>query len=115
MEYIRNLEEIRKSHQKLYEEDIVYKTLVDNYIKASIEVDVKRTRKKEIIDTSKVSEAINALAKYKEELNKKNALAFVEYLNITKEDLRDMIIEQIIPTEIVLKMCKFKKILGGDE
>ena len=117
MVYIDDLDEVRKSHNDLYNDDIVYKTLVDNYIKASIEVDKKksRTKENEFVDTSKVSEAINALAKYKDEITNKNALAFVEYLNITNEDLRDMIRQGIIPVEIVLKMCKFKGILGGDE
>ena len=111
------IKEVQQSHQKLYEEDIIYKTLVDNYIKASIECDKKKSqaKKNETIDTSKVSEAINALAKYKDEITNKNALAFVEYLNITNEDLRDMIRQGIIPTKIVLEMCKFKGILGGDE
>ena len=81
MNYDKMLEEARKNSEKLYNEDIVYKTLVDNYIQASIECDKKqlKTKKGEEVDSSKVSEAINALAKYKDELHRKCVLEFVKY------------------------------------
>lgn len=115
MNYEQMLEEARKSSDKLYSSDIVYKTLVDNYIQASVECDKKqlKAKKNEKIDTSKVSEAINALAKYKDELHRKYVLKFVEYINISNEDIRDMLCEGIIDYKTMEKILKFKGIINN--
>lgn len=115
MNYDEMLNEARKSSEKLYNDDIVYKTLVDNYIQASIEYDKKqlKAKKNENVDSSKVSEAINALAKYKDELHRKNVLALVEYINLTNEDIRDMMCEGILDSKVIEKILKFKKIIGN--
>ena len=113
MNYDKMLEDARQSSEKLYSEDIVYKTLVDNYIQASIECDKKqlKAKKNEKVDSSKVSEAINALAKYKDELHRKSVLEFVEYINLTNEDIRDMMCEGILDSKIIEKILKFKGII----
>lgn len=113
MNYDEMLNEARKSSEKLYNDDIVYKTLVDNYIQTSIEYDKKQLKanKNEKVDSSKVSEAINALAKYKDELHRKYVLEFVEYINISKEDFRDMLCEGIIDYKTMEKILKFKRII----
>lgn len=113
MNYDKMLEEARKSSEKLYNEDIVYKTLVDNYVQVSIEYDIKqlKAKKNEKVDSSKVSEAINALAKYKDELHRKYVLEFVEYIDLTKEDIRDMICEGILDSNVIEKILKFKGII----
>ena len=113
MDYKTMIEEAQKDNDKLYNEDIIYKTLVDNYIQASIEYDKKqvKAKKNENIDSSKVSEAINALARYKDGLHKKFVLGFVKELDITDEDIRDMICENIIDTKTLKNILKFKGIV----
>ena len=116
MNYDEMLNEARKSSEKLYNEDIVYKTLVDNYIKASIEYDKKqlKAKKNEEIDSSKVSEAINALAKYKDELHREYVLNFVKEINLTNEDIRDMICDGILNSKILKDILKFKGLIKSE-
>lgn len=119
MDFDKILNDARKSSEVLYNEDIVYKTLVDNYIQASIDYDKKQSKakKNEKIDSSRVSESINALAKYKDVLHKKNVLAFVEYINLTNEDIRDMMCNGILDSKVIIAILKFKGIIKseGDE
>ena len=100
----------RTNHQRLYEEDIIYKSLVDNHIKESIKYEKKLTssKKDESVDSSEYVKAANAIHTYTEELIDKKVLEIVKSVNITNEDLRDMIRQNIIPPSIVAKMFKFK-------
>ena len=100
----------KTNHQRLYEEDIIYKSLVDNYIKESIKYEKKlaSSKKGESVDCSEYVKAANAIHTYTEELIDKKVLEIVKSVNITNEDLRDMIRQNIIPTSIVAKMFKFK-------
>lgn len=110
MNYDKMLEYARKNSEKLYNDDIVYKTLVDNYIQASMEY-VKKSKKNEKADSSKISESINAISKYKDELHKKWILEFVEYINLTNEDIRDMIYQGILDSKVIKEILKFKGII----
>lgn len=116
MNYDEMLNEARKSNEKLYNDDIVYKTLVDNYIQASIEYDEKqlKAKKNEKIDSSKVSEAINALAKYKDKLHREFVLNFVKEINLTNEDIRDMICDGILDNKILKNILKFKGLIKSE-
>lgn len=90
------IEEAQKNSEKLYNTDIVYKTLVDNYVKSN--------------DDNR-SQSINALATYTNELHKEYILNFVKSLNITNEDIRDMIYNHLIDAETIEKILKFKGII----
>lgn len=116
MNYDEMLNEARKSNERLYNDDIVYKTLVDNYIQASIAYDKKqlKAKKNEKIDSSKVSEAINALAKYKDELHREYVLNFVKKINLTNEDIRDMICDGILNSKILKDILKFKGLIKSE-
>ncbi len=116
MNYDEMLNEARKSNEKLYNDDIVYKTLVDDYIQASIEYDEKqlKAKKNEKIDSSKVSEAINALAKYKDKLHREFVLKFVKEINLTNEDIRDMICDGILDNKILKNILKFKGLIKSE-
>ena len=89
-------EEAQKNADELYKNDIIYKTLVDNYVKSN--------------DDNR-SQSINALSSYTNELHKKYILDFVKSLNITNEDLRDMIYNNIIDAKTIEKILKFKGII----
>ena len=91
------IKEFQEASDKLYESDIVYKTLVDNYCKYSIDS-----------NSEKMAESINALAKYKEKLHYENVLALFKELNLTNEDLRDMAVQGILDGEVLKKIFKFK-------
>ena len=108
--------QIMCSNKKYHNDDIVYKTLVDNYIQASIEYDKKqlKAKKNEKVDSSKVSEAINALAKYKDELHRKYVLNCVKEINITDEDIRDMICDGILNGKILKDILKFKGLIKSE-
>lgn len=90
------IEQAQKNSEELYNSDIVYKTLVDNYVKSN--------------DDNR-SQAINALASYTNELHKEYILQFVKSLNITNEDIRDMIYNKIIDIKTITKILKFKGII----
>lgn len=94
------LKEKQNEIDELYKNDIIYKKLVDDYSKARNDKDI--------------SEAINALAKYTDELHKKYVLELVKSLNITNEDIRDMICNGIIDYKIMNKILKFKGIIKDD-
>ena len=92
---------------ELYKKDITYKTLVDNYARASIKY-VKRTDS----ETSKeLSDSLNALSNYKKQLIRNNLLFMMKELNFTSNDLVEMFEEGIISSETLSKMVKHK--LGG--
>ncbi len=117
MDYDKMLEKAIKNSEKLYNEDLVYKTLVDNYSKASIEYNKNQLKAKnnEKVDSSKVSEAINALAKYTDDLHRKSVLEFVKYINLTNEDIRDMMCEGILDSNVIKKILKFKGIIKDEK
>nr|DAK84708.1 MAG TPA: hypothetical protein [Caudoviricetes sp.] len=95
---------------ELYETDLAYKVLVDNYIRASIE---NNNPKKRNDETSKRhTESINALAKYTDALRHKELLKLLKAVAFTTEDLAEMYEKRIISVEILSKMIKFKV---GDE
>ena len=94
---------------KLYEEDITYKELVSNYCRASIEY-----AKNVNSDTSKkLSNSLNALSNYKEQLRHNNLSFMMKELNFTNTDLVEMFEKGIISSETLSKMVKYK--LGGDD
>lgn len=90
-------EEAQKNSAKLYNTDIVYKTLVDNYVKSN--------------DDNR-SQSINALATYTNELHKEYILDLVKSLNITNEDIRDMLYNNLIDIKTLKNIFKFKGIIG---
>ena len=94
---------------KLYEEDITYKELVYNYCRASIEY-----AKNVNSDTSKkLSNSLNALSNYKEQLRHNNLSFMMKELNFTNTDLVEMFEKGIISSETLSKMVRYK--LGGDD
>ena len=90
-------EEAQKNSAKLYNTDIVYKTLVDNYVKSN--------------DDNR-SQSINALATYTNELHREYILDLVKSLNITNEDIRDMLYNNLIDIKTLKNILKFKGIIG---
>lgn len=110
------LENAQKYKDELYDKDIVYKELVDNYIRASIEYDKNRlkVKNKQAVDTSEISNSINALSKYTEDLKRKNLLSIVQKINITNEDIRDMIYEGIISAKTLKEILEFKGVLNKE-
>lgn len=94
---------------KLYEEDITYKALVDNYCRASIKYAKNMNN-----DTSKeLSESLNALSNYKKQLRHNNLLFMMKELSFTNNDLVEMFEKEIISSETLSKMVKYK--LGGED
>lgn len=101
---------------ELYEIDIVYKELVDNYTRASIELDKARANRKDRIDNVKIeklsnnlTKSLNALSKYKDNIRHNNLVQLIEQMNFTTEDIAIMFEKRIIPVEILAKMIGFKK------
>lgn len=104
---------------ELYEIDIVYKELVDNYTRASIELDKARANRKDRIDNVKIeklsndlTKSLNALAKYKDNIRHNNLVEFIKNINFTTEDIAMMFEKRIISVETLSKMIKFK--VGDD-
>lgn len=95
-----------KEKDELYETDITYKALVDNYVRASIENDNLKKRSDET--SKRLSESINALAKYTDGLRHKGLVRIIENADFTNEDLAQMIERRIISVELLSKMFKFK-------
>ena len=95
---------------ELYKKDIVYKTLVDNYVKASVKYSKNNSKE----NSNKLSESLNALAKYKDKLHNEYVLNFVKFINLTNEDIRDLIVNGIINTDTLIKILKFKKIIDDE-
>lgn len=92
-----------EEHERLYKKDIIYKALVDDYIKASIS-----NNKEEI------SKSINALHFYKEKLIDDSTLRFVKELNITHEEFKCMLRQGIIGPETMINILKFKWWLSNE-
>lgn len=87
------MERNKKDSDELYRKDIVYKSLVDNYINSN---------------DSNRAECINALATYTNRLQDNARYEFVKSLNITEEDLCEMFKKQVISNDMMLKIIKFK-------
>ena len=83
---------------ELYEKDITYKALVDNYCNSSAE---------------DLSQNLNALANYTNQLRHNNLLSIIKKINFTYEDITEMFEERIISAETLSKMIKHK--LGDDK
>lgn len=90
------IEQAQKNSEELYNSDIIYKTLVDNYVKSN--------------DDNR-SQAINSLASYTNKLHKERILDLVKSLNITNEDIADIIYNNLIDTETLTKILKYKGII----
>lgn len=100
---------------ELYEIDIVYKELVDNYTRASIKLDKARANRKDRIDESTIkklsnnlTKSLNALAKYKDNIRHNNLVELIKNINFTTEDIAIMFEKRILPVEILSNMIKFK-------
>ena len=104
-------------YKEIYEKDLVYQSLVDNYIKASIEYDKKqmKARKNESIDCSEMVKHLNALYKYEEKIKDEQCLNFVKSLKITDDDISQMIRKGVLDYDIIKEILIFKGILKGDE
>ena len=83
---------------ELYENDITYKALVDNYCKSSEE---------------NLPQNLNALANYTNQLRHNNLLSIIKQINFTYENITEMFEERIISVETLSKMIKHK--LGDDK
>ena len=93
---------------ELYESDITYKTLVDNYARASIKYAKKMNN-----ETSKeLSDSLNALANYKRQLRHNNLSFLMKEINFTNDDLVEMFENRIISSQTLSEMIKHK--LGSD-
>ena len=100
---------------ELYETDIIYKELVDNYVRASIKLDKARITRKDRIDNLTIEElsnnltkSLNALARYRDYLRHKDLVKFIKIIDFTVEDLAVMFEKRIIPAKILSDMIKFK-------
>lgn len=87
------IEKRRKEIDELYEKDIVYRVLVDNYIKSSNE---------------NLSKNLNALATYENALVDKNRLEIIKKINFTDEDIAEFFKQGIFDYKTVDKMIKIK-------
>lgn len=93
---------------ELYEKDITYKALVDNYCRASI----KYAKRMDSDTSKKLSESLNALSNYKKQIHHNNLLLMFKELNITNDDLVEMFENGIIQSGTLIKMIEYK--LGVD-
>ena len=91
--FTEELLELQKSSNELYEKDLVYRALVDNYVKSGMTGN---------------SNALNALATYTNELQDKSRLEFFKQLDFTYEDLANMSKEKVISNQTILDMIKWK-------
>lgn len=87
------LEKAQNEKDELYETDLVYRALVDNYVKSGF--------------TDK-SDSLNALATYTTKLQDNSRLEFFKQLDFTYEDLANMFKERVISNQTVLDMIKWK-------
>lgn len=102
MNYDKMLEERKKAIEKRYETDIVYKSLVDNYIKSSVLFEKNK------IDNDEYVKNLNALASYENDIAHKQRLELMKYINFTVEDLTKMFEEGIFDEKTISKMLKIK-------
>lgn len=103
------IKEAQEERDLLYKTDITYKALVDNYCKTSFLHEKGKATDQEF------SESLNALSRYREKLRSDSVLRFVKELNLTDEDIRDMLMQGILDSKIMIKILKFKGYIGGDE
>lgn len=94
----------------LYKEDIVYKTLVDNYVKASIDYEKDKLKNKEA-NMNKVGQSINALSKYTDQLIRNNFIELFKNINLTSDDIADLMIKGIINKQTFENILIFKGII----
>lgn len=109
----RNRKEVNMNKDKLYEnrmkeidyyykKDIVYKSLVDNYIMSSIRYDSGKASMEEYIN------AFNGLACYEEKMTDNARLEIVKSINFTNEDIAEMFKHGIFSTITLNKMFEIK-------
>lgn len=109
----KQLEERRKEIKELYDKDVVYKSLVDNYINASKNYEKafnKASKKdKENVDSTEYTKAANVLHIYENNKVKEGLQNLMSSLNITPIDLADMFYNHIIPTKVMVDMILYKR------
>lgn len=91
--FTKKLLETQKTSDELYEKDLVYRALVDNYVKSGM---------------SGNPDALNALATYTNELQDKSRLEFFKQLDFTYKDLANMSKEKVISNQTILDMIEWK-------
>lgn len=87
------LEKVRSEKDELYKTDLVYRLLVDNYVKSGF---------------TGSSDSLNALATYTTKLQDNARLEFFKQLDFTYEDLANMFKERVISKKTILDMIEWK-------